>query len=173
MTRTTFKRFQRFLLPLKKNIELVYSTLEALQAQTSKLDEAITFLSLKYDGCLKHLDSSECTNSVLRKQVIDLKWKIEVLERHLRIATIEILSIPLSDKENNDALIANIPKIGTALDQLIQQDDTRNIYRTNSQAASPSSGTVVVEFKLKLKENVLKFSRVYNKTHKGTKFSTA
>lgn len=153
--------------------EQLNSTLEALQAQNCKIDESIAFFSLKYDELLERLDSSERSNSALKKQVFDLESKLEVLERQSRAASIEIRNIPRSEPENKDSLIANLSKIGSVINQPIERDDIRNIYRTKSQAASPSPSAVIVEFKsITLKENVLKSSRIYNKSHKEAKLSS-
>lgn len=154
--------------------EQLNSTLGEIQAKSSKIDEAITFFSLKYDEILDRLDSSERANTSLKRQVCDLESKVEVLERQSRASTIEIKNLPLSDQENKDSLIANVCKIGTVIDEPIKQDDIKNIFRTKHQSASPIPSAVFVEFKsVTQKENVIKSARVYNKTHKDTKLSTA
>lgn len=100
-----------------KKFDQLNTTLAAVQAQTSKIDETITFFSLKYDELFEHLESFERINSALKKQMFDLESKVEWLERQLRSATIEIKTIPLSDHENKDSLITNICKIATVIDQ--------------------------------------------------------
>lgn len=157
-----------------KKFEQLNSTLVALQAQTSKIDEAITFFSSKYDELLERQVSSERANSALKQQVFDLESKIEDLERQSRASTIEIKNLPQSERENKESLITTICKIGTVIEQPIELGDIRNIFRTNSHAASPSPGTVYVEFSSVIqKENVLKSTRVYNKLHKDSKLSSA
>lgn len=155
-----------------KKFEQINSALQALQSQNSKIEESISFFSLKYDELLERLDSSERSNSALKKHVFDLESRVETLERQLRAATVEVKNIPLTEQENKDSLIASVCRIGTAVDLPIDRDDIRNIYRTKSQTASP--GVVIVEFKsVTHKENIIKSSRIYNKTHKDSKLSTA
>lgn len=155
-----------------KKFEQLNSAMQALQAQNSKIDESITFLSLKYDELLERLDTSERSNTTLKRQVFELESKVETLERQLRAATVEIKNIPSSELENRDYLIENVSKICSVINQPIERDDIRNIYRIKSQTAS--TGTVIVEFKLVTqKEDIIKSTRNYNKCHKDSKLSTA
>lgn len=155
-----------------KKFEELNSALQGLQAQNSKIDESIAFFSLKYDELLERLDTSERSNTTLKKQVFELESKVETFERQLRAATVEIKNIPSLEPDSKDSLIENVCKICSVISQPIEKDDIRNIYRIKSQTASP--GAVIVEFKtVTKKEDIIKSTRNYNKCHKDSKLSTA
>lgn len=144
----------------KQNLEI--------RMQNEEIRKTISFLSEKYDNAVLEITNlkAECNNN--QKTIKALEYKLDSIEKYIRVSSIEIRNMPSSHQETRDTLIAAVQKLGDITNNTVMQTDIKNIFRLKS--TSVSVGTVIVEFSCPtIKERFLKYARNFNKLQNNDK----
>lgn len=142
-----------------------------IQTQNEEIKKTVQFLSEKYDDAVLEISQlqSKCTN--YNKQIKSLEHKVDFLEKNLKSASIEIRNIPMLVPENRDTLLNTVQKLGEVINQPIENNDIKTIFR--SLAKKESLGTILVEFSSPtVRDRFLKSTRTFNKDNKPNRLTT-
>lgn len=150
---------------------------QVVRQQNVDLQESLQFMSDKYDTVIEKIKFLEDERVQDKRNLCMLEEKIEGLERKLRSSGLEIRNVPKKSNEekrpeSKEELCVLVKSLAKAVNVNLQEDQIRDIYRTNSK--NETFKPIIVEFNSVLtKENILRAVKDFNKNkQKLEKLST-
>lgn len=138
-------------------LENIRKTMKDIKDQNSGIQEAISFMSAKYEEVKDQLDILQKEKKEDKELIRQLEFKVESLERNSKVCTIDIRNLPCKATESTGCLTDLVVKTGNALKVPIQTSDIKNVFRTNTRAATATNKPITVEFTTVLtKERLIK-----------------
>lgn len=162
---------QNALEDIRSQNSLISSQNEEIRIQNDEIRKTVTFLTEKYDDAMLQINTlqTKCNNN--QKVIKTLEQKIDFMERNLKASSVEVKNLPSSKFESRETLIQSVLKVSNIVCQPLLETDIKNIFRLKSK--DDSVGPVIVEFSsLKIKEELLKATRQFNKRNKDNRLNT-
>ncbi|CAG9786380.1 unnamed protein product [Diatraea saccharalis] len=173
---TSLTELKEMLMDLKLQQNEKFSSFQndilSIGQQYSEIQKSLEFMSAKYDDVLVKLDKVQQENKDYKTRIHMLENKIDLLECSSRTATMELRNLPLLKTENKTTLSAIVCKLSEVINQPVQVNQIRDIYRVKSQSQKISP--IIVEFiNVCTKENMIRSAISYNKCNKEHKLNSS
>lgn len=118
------------------------------------------------------INSLEQENVADRKYIRSLEARIELMDRNLHSASIEVRNVPKKGGETKDDLLNLIKNVGNAVSVPVQSAEVRDVFRINTK--NEKNQPIVAEFStVLLRDKIVGAVKAYNKKYSTSKFSTS
>lgn len=152
-------------------LDSIMNFMRDMRAEMGEMCKSMEFMSNKYEELQSKYQIIEQERKEDQKVIMNLEYKIDVLERQTKSTTLEIKNIPQATDETKEQLFEIVRKMTSAVKVSISKSDIKNTYRVSTK--DPKNKPIIVELMSNLKkEEILKSIKLHNKKSHDDKLST-
>lgn len=136
-----------------------------IKEQNEDIRRSQDLISEKYDDIILKIENLEAEKKKNLDYIRSIESKLDNMEKHIRMACLEIKNIPKKIGETKEYLLNCVIDIGRVIDKRVQPSDIRDIFRTRNK--NKDNTTIIVEFcSVWQKEHMLQCVKKFNKENK-------